>query len=142
MNDLISSTEIIRWLIASLGIAVTWKGRGAALAGLSVLAQPEGHDEDAWDLYYDNEDRLGLAWWQQTLLFWAHVLFWANATTNFWYGSSPIEQPNVATSNVMQIVVPVLLIALSWLITNRLKYVQTHQDRWSRRHDQSLRGAA
>ena len=49
-----------------------------------------------------------------------HLLFLGNVWINLWYPSSPLEQPNVMSSNIMQIIVPALLIRASELVGARV----------------------
>jgi hypothetical protein len=50
-----------------------------------------------------------------------HVLLLVNVVVNFAYASAPIEQANVMTSNIAQILIPLILSRLSELMTNKFK---------------------
>jgi hypothetical protein len=121
MMDTVSSLEIIRFLVGTAGAIVCARSRGNAESRLPQLrAVPLGETVRARFDRTQRLERIELVSRIQTILLVIHVGFAFNAGVNFFYPSSSLEQFNVMTSNVLQVLAPIGLIVVSELITHHM----------------------
>lgn len=115
--ETISTFEIARLIVAIMGIRAALLGRRIILSSAaSIPTTPSG---DPLEIAQREQRRARMALFlaaQQAILL-VHGLLLLNVLVNFGYGSAPIEQPNVMTSNLAQFLIPLILTRLSELVT-------------------------
>lgn len=136
--ETVSDTEIVRLIAALVGLVVATRGRSTAGQDIETLQQQQiepGSPVSEWDRREDTIDLLQLFRSVQGAIILVHLGLLLNVGTNLFYPSSPLSQPNVMTSNLIQMMIPGILVAASNAITTFHK----HRDRASRRsaHEES-----
>lgn len=120
--ETVSTTEIIRLFVAAFGLRVSWSGRRTAQANLAAV--PADPTDDIHELREREQraNRMRLFMALQTGFVLVHALLLVNVLVNMAYPSAPIEQPNIMTSNLAQILIPLILSRLSELMTMKLDH--------------------
>lgn len=120
MPETISSLEIIRLIVAAFGMWKSWQGRNAAHANLLTIPSEPTDDGQERREREQRAARMQLFAAIQGGFIAVHFLLLANVVINMGYGSAGIEQPNVMSSNVAQILIPMILTRLSEMMTMKL----------------------
>lgn len=120
MPETVSSLEVIRLIVAAFGMWKSWQGQAAAHANLKdVPSDPtaDGHERRERE---QRSSRMRLFAAIQGGFIAVHFLLLVNVVINMGYGGASIEQPNVMSSNVAQILIPMILTRLSEMMTMKL----------------------
>ena len=121
----VSSFEVLRFLVAVFGLTVSWGGRARAREGRDAILPAALEDASVRRKQEQWAERMYLFERIQTGCIAIHAMFLANVIVNMGYVNPPIEQPNVLSSNVIQILIPLILARLSELITLKLEYARS-----------------
>lgn len=116
MSETVTALEIIRFVVGLFGMRTCWAGRRDARRSRADIPAEAGAGIHERAGRVQRLLRMDLVADIQYVLFWVHAGFTANAAINFWYPSAPYEQLNVMSSNLLQVLAPLGLIAVShWL---------------------------
>lgn len=139
MEGNVSEVEIIRFIAALLGLWVGWTGARKCGKLLGSLADPDPTEEDesVWDEHDEREDRLRTTRYVQMGIVLCHLYLFVNVVNNFSYPSPPFTQSNVLTSNLMQVLIPITLIAVSKRLSDRIDRAEKGRARIARRTRQT-----
>lgn len=121
--ETISTLEVIRFAVAIAGLRAAWTGR--VLVKRSLAAIPTDPTDDIYERLQrqQRDGRMVLFEAIQFGIMLVHSLLLVNVLVNFGYPSGPIEQPNVMTSNVAQILIPIILTRLSEMLSLEMQAV-------------------
>jgi hypothetical protein len=123
ISETVTSLELIRFVVACYGIRAAWRGRGTALLarqGIDRDGMPGLHERS---IRAQRSERMRLFETIQTGILLVHLLLLVNVLVNFCYASAPIEQPNVMSSNIAQILIPFVLIRVSEMVVVEMRTV-------------------
>lgn len=119
----VSAWEVLRVLVALYGLRVSLAGRARARGEGRAQAGSEAYDLAGRRERLQRVARMRLYERLQTAFCLVHALLLVNALVNMAYPSAPIEQPNVMSSNLAQILIPLLLARGSELVSTQIAYV-------------------
>lgn len=119
--ETVSGGEIIRALVALFGLSVSLRGRSLAREQRAEIATEPSADPHVRREREQRDDRMLLNEQAQTTFCGVHAMLLANALIQMGYPSSPIEQPNVLLSNVVQTMIPWLLARVSEHMTLQMR---------------------
>lgn len=117
--ETVSSLEVIRLVIGAVGVLWTWtrwRRMQDLRPPLVAIAVTEAETPHLRAERVQRQRGLHVIELVQLLLFFVHGGFATNALVNLFYTSSSIEQLNVLTSNLLQVIAPLLLIAISVML--------------------------
>lgn len=118
--DTISALEVVRLVVALFGLTVSWRGRIKARevrAGISTEPTTDLRERHSREIV---NRRMSVFESAQTGFCVIHATLAGNALANMGYPNPSIEQLNVLTSNVTQIMIPLILARVSELLTIQL----------------------
>lgn len=115
-----SSTEILRLGAALYGLWIAWKGY-CLVRSYDFKVPRDLLPERLREVSADWSDRMDLYATAQVSIMLVHLLLLVNVSVNLFYPSPTLEQPNVATSNLMQLLIPFILVRLSELIARHIR---------------------
>jgi S-adenosylmethionine:diacylglycerol 3-amino-3-carboxypropyl transferase len=141
MPETLSSFEVLRIIVSLFGMFIGLRGRhNAHERQVPLRVAPIGETPVHQEERRMKIERAKLVEFVQTILCIIHVGFVVNGVVNGFYPSAGLEQLNVLTSNIQQVMAPLGMILISMRIdtqieasamSERLRGMQPGAPRWS-----------
>lgn len=123
MPETVSDLEIIRLLVALVGIYAALRGVGVAQQSIDDIPTDPTDDAHERAAREQRHERMELFRLIQRSIFGVHGLLLVNVLVNFGYAPVSVVQPNVLTSNIAQILIPLILVRASEKISSEIRTV-------------------
>lgn len=115
--DTVSAFELARALVALFGLRVSWRGRLAVRRSLAEIPDDGSADVHERSSLEQRRKRMALFEVAQSTFLLIHAGLLANALISMAYANAPVEQANVMSNNLVQMLIPIALARVSERIT-------------------------